>query len=40
MIISPNLESPANVDASKLWKNNYDEYSQIIYKMIADSQNK
>ena len=40
MIISPNLDSPANVDASKLWKNNYDEYSQIIYKMIATSQNK
>jgi ubiquitin-conjugating enzyme E2 G1 len=39
MIISPNLDSPANVDASKLWKNNYDEYSRIIYKMVADSQN-
>jgi hypothetical protein len=37
MIISPNLDSPANVDASKLWKNNYDEYSRIIYKMVDKS---
>lgn len=36
MIASPNFESPANVDASKLWRDNYSEYKKIIYKMIQD----
>jgi ubiquitin-conjugating enzyme E2 G1 len=39
MLSSPNFESPANVDASNLWKNNYDEYKKVIYKMVATSQN-
>lgn len=38
MFSSPNFESPANVDASKMWRENYDEYKKIIYKMVADSQ--
>ncbi len=32
---SPNFESPANVDACKLWKENFNEYKNIIYKYIA-----
>ena len=40
MLLSPNLDSPANVDASNLWKNNYDAYKKIIYKIVATSQNK
>lgn len=39
ILLSPNFESPANVDASNLWKNNYDDYKKIIYKMVATSQN-
>ena len=39
MLSSPNFDSPANVDASNMWKHNYDEYKKIIYKMIATSQN-
>jgi len=35
MLPEPNFESPANVDASKLWKENYAEYKRIIYTMIA-----
>jgi ubiquitin-protein ligase len=38
MLSAPNFESPANVDASKLWRDNYSEYKNIIYKMVADSQ--
>jgi ubiquitin-protein ligase len=40
MLLSPNLDSPENVDASNLWKNNYDAYKKIIYKIVATSQNK
>ena len=39
LLSSPNFDSPANVDASNLWKYNYNEYKKIIYKMIATSQN-
>ena len=39
MLSSPNLDSPANVDASNLWKNNYDAYKKIIYNMVSISQN-
>lgn len=39
ILSSPNFDSPANVDASNLWKHNYKEYKNIIYKMIATSQN-
>ena len=38
MISNPNFESPANIDASKLWRNNWDEYKKIIYKIVAKSQ--
>lgn len=35
IIPEPNFDSPANVDASKLWRENFDEYKKIIYKMVA-----
>lgn len=38
MLSAPNFESPANVDASKLWRDNYSEYKKIIYKMVSESQ--
>ena len=38
MLAAPNFDSPANVDASKLWKNNLNEYKKIIYKMVSESQ--
>jgi ubiquitin-conjugating enzyme E2 G1 len=34
----PNLESPANVDASILWKNHFEDYKKIIYKYVANTQ--
>lgn len=37
MLSSPNFESPANVDASKLWQENFNEYKKIIYKLIASN---
>jgi len=37
ILTEPNLESPANVDASKLWKTNFNEYKKIIYKKIAET---
>jgi len=36
MLSNPNFESPANVDASVMWKNNIYEYKKIIYKLIAN----
>jgi ubiquitin-protein ligase len=38
ILSEPNFESPANVDASKLWKENYNEYKNIIYKLVSNSQ--
>ena len=35
IIPSPNFESPANVDASIMWRNNYSEYKKVIYKFIT-----
>jgi len=37
ILSEPNFESPANVDASKLWRENFTEYKKIIYNMIAKS---
>lgn len=34
VLTEPNFESPANIDASKLWKKNFNEYKKIIYKKI------
>jgi ubiquitin-conjugating enzyme E2 G1 len=35
MLSAPNFESPANVDASKLWQENFNEYKKIIYSYVA-----
>jgi ubiquitin-protein ligase len=35
MLPEPNFDSPANVDASKLWKEDFNKYKNIIYKMIS-----
>jgi ubiquitin-conjugating enzyme E2 G1 len=38
MLSAPNFESPANVDASKLWKEHPQKYKHEIYKMVSLSQ--
>jgi len=37
ILSNPNFESPANVDASIMWRNNYVEYKKIIYKFIINN---
>jgi ubiquitin-protein ligase len=37
ILSEPNFDSPANVDASKLWKENFIEYKKIIYKFIINN---
>ena len=39
LFTSPNLESPANIDASLEWKNNWNSYKNKIYKLVALTQN-
>ena len=39
LLPNPNFESPANVDASILWKNNFNEYKKQVYKYVASCQN-
>ncbi len=36
MLPNPNFESPANTDMSKLWKNDYKQYKNLIYNIIAN----
>ena len=38
MLAEPNLESPANVDASKMYRDNYEKFKRIVYKNVANSQ--
>jgi ubiquitin-conjugating enzyme E2 G1 len=38
MLANPNFESPANVDASVMWQNNWNQYKKIIYNFVAKSQ--
>ena len=38
MLSNPNFESPANVDASVLWRDNWNEYKKRVYKIVAKSQ--
>lgn len=38
MLSAPNFESPANIDASKLWKDNPDKYKKEIYRSVSLSQ--
>ena len=35
ILTEPNFESPANIDACKLWRENFVAYKNIIYKLIA-----
>ena len=37
LLSDPNFESPANTDASVLWKNKPEEYKKKIHKLVADS---
>jgi len=39
MIADPNCESPANVDAGKLFRENKDEFKKIVYKCVEQSHN-
>ena len=34
LLLCPNFDSPANIDAKNLWQNNKKEYKKIIYDMI------
>ena len=36
ILTNPNFESPANVDASKMWRDDFNKYKNIIYKFVAD----
>ena len=38
ILSDPNTESPANIDASKMYENNLEEYKKIVMKIIQDSQ--
>lgn len=38
ILINPNFESPANVDISVLWRDNWDQYKKILYKVISNTQ--
>ena len=39
MLSNPNFESPANIEASVMWKNDWCTYKKHVYKVIAESQN-
>jgi ubiquitin-conjugating enzyme E2 G1 len=32
---NPNFESPANVDASKLWQEDFNKYKKVIYNFVS-----
>jgi ubiquitin-protein ligase len=38
MISEPNFESPANIDCSKLWKDEPNKYKQLIYNLVSQTQ--
>ena len=38
MISDPNFESPANIDCSKLWKDDTINFKKLIYSLVAQSQ--
>lgn len=37
MLSNPNFESPANIDASVMWKNNWEQYKKRVYRQVANS---
>lgn len=38
MLSSPNDESPANVDAAKMWRDNRDEFKKKVARIVRKSQ--
>lgn len=38
LLSSPNFESPANIEASKLWKDNIEDYKKVIYQLVSKTQ--
>jgi ubiquitin-protein ligase len=38
MLSEPNFESPANIDCSKLWKDEPTKYKELIYKLVSSTQ--
>ena len=38
MLSEPNFESPANIDCSKLWKDEPDKYKKLIHKLVYSTQ--
>lgn len=38
MLGDPNFESPANIDASVLYKNNLEEYKSVVYSEVSETQ--
>ena len=39
ILVEPNIESPADVDNSILYRTNYNSYKNIIYKLISKQHN-
>ncbi len=38
MLSEPNFESPANIEYSKMWKDEPDKYKVLVYKLVALTQ--
>jgi ubiquitin-protein ligase len=38
LLSEPNIESPANINCSTLWKNEPEKYKNMIYKLVASTQ--
>lgn len=38
MLAEPNDESPANVDAAKMWRERYDEFKRVVSRLVRKSQ--
>ena len=38
MLSNPNFESPANLEASIMWRNNIDAYKKRVYQIVSNSQ--
>ena len=39
MLAAPNFESPANMDASLMCKNDKNKYKKLIYGLVQESHN-
>lgn len=37
MLAEPNDESPANIDAAKMWRNKRDEYEKVVRQNVKKS---